>query len=38
VHRQGMRWAPAVLVERATGEAPDPAYLVDSLERRYRVS
>jgi carboxypeptidase Taq len=38
VHRQGMRWAPAVLVERATGKAPDPAYLVDSLERRYRVS
>jgi carboxypeptidase Taq len=38
LHKQGMRWAPAVLVERATGEAPDPAYLVDSLERRYRVS
>jgi carboxypeptidase Taq len=35
VHRQGMRWAPAVLVERATGEAPDPRYLVESLKRRY---
>ena len=35
VHRQGMRWAPAVLVERATGSAPDPTYLVESLRRRY---
>jgi len=35
VHRQGMRWTPAVLVERATGEAPDPKYLVESLKWRY---
>jgi carboxypeptidase Taq len=35
VHRQGTRWAPAALIERATGEAPDPSYLVASLTRRY---
>jgi carboxypeptidase Taq len=35
VHKQGMRWAPAVLVERATGEGPDPTYLVESLVQRY---
>jgi len=35
VHRQGMRWPAAMLVERATGEAPDPRYLVESLRRRY---
>jgi carboxypeptidase Taq len=35
VHRQGMRWPPAVLLERVTGSAPDPAYLVQSLTRRY---
>jgi carboxypeptidase Taq len=35
VHRHGMRWPVAALVERATGEEPEPAYLVESLRRRY---
>ncbi|MFL5617601.1 MAG: carboxypeptidase M32 [Gemmatimonadaceae bacterium] len=35
VHRHGMRWPAAALVEQATGEGPDPAYLVESLTRRY---
>ena len=35
VHRHGMRWPVATLVERATGKAPDPAELVGSLTRRY---
>jgi len=35
VHRQGMRWSPAALVERATGQGPDATYLVESLTRRY---
>jgi carboxypeptidase Taq len=35
VHRQGMRWPVPVLVERATGEGPNPRYLVESLTRRY---
>ena len=35
VHRHGMRWRSAELVERATGEAPDPTHLVESLTRRY---
>jgi carboxypeptidase Taq len=35
VHRHGMRWPVAALVERATGEKPEPAYLVESLRRRY---
>ena len=38
VHRHGMRWRAAVLIERATGEGPDPSYLVESLTRRYGVS
>ena len=38
VHRHGMRWAPATLVERATGRAPDSKYLVESLTRRYDAS
>jgi carboxypeptidase Taq len=36
VHRQGQRLPVATLVERATGKAPDPADLVESLTRRYR--
>ena len=35
VHRHGRRWPVAELVERATGRAPDPSYLVESLTRRY---
>jgi carboxypeptidase Taq len=35
VHRHGMRWPVATLVERATGEGPDASYLVESLTRRY---
>ena len=35
VHRHGMRWPVATLIERATGQAPDPSYLVESLTRRY---
>ncbi|HKP16212.1 MAG TPA: carboxypeptidase M32 [Gemmatimonadaceae bacterium] len=36
VHRHGMRWPVAELVERATGKGPDAADLVESLTRRYR--
>ena len=36
VHRHGMRWPVATLVERASGKSPDPADLVESLTRRYR--
>ena len=35
VHKHGMRWPVATLVERATGEGPDAGYLVESLSRRY---
>jgi carboxypeptidase Taq len=35
VHRHGMRWRSATLVERVTGEGPDASYLVESLTRRY---
>jgi carboxypeptidase Taq len=35
VHRHGMRWPVAELVERATGKGPDPSYLVESLTERY---
>ena len=35
VHRHGMRWPVAELVERATGKGPDASYLVESLTRRY---
>jgi carboxypeptidase Taq len=35
VHRHGKRWPVATLIERATGEGPNPAHLVDSLTRRY---
>jgi carboxypeptidase Taq len=35
VHRQGMRWPVPELIERATGAAPDPSFLVESLTRRY---
>jgi carboxypeptidase Taq len=35
VHRQGMRWPVPELIERATGAAPNPSFLVESLTRRY---
>jgi Zn-dependent M32 family carboxypeptidase len=35
VHRHGMRWPVPDLIARATGAAPDPSYLVESLTRRY---
>jgi carboxypeptidase Taq len=37
VHRHGQRWSVASLIERATGKGPDPADLVESLTRRYRI-
>lgn len=36
VHRHGRRYAVATIVERATGRAPDPSALIESLTRRYR--
>jgi carboxypeptidase Taq len=36
IHRHGKRYQPAELVERATGSAPDPSALIESLSRRYR--
>jgi carboxypeptidase Taq len=35
VHRHGRRYAPAELVRRATGAAPDPAPLVAALRAKY---
>ena len=35
VHRHGKRWPVATLIERATGEGPNPAHLIESLTRRY---
>ncbi|CAN5663574.1 thermostable carboxypeptidase 1 [soil metagenome] len=35
VHRQGSRHHPAPLIERATGSAPDPRPLVQSLSEKY---
>jgi len=36
VHRHGKRYQPAVIIERATGSAPDPSALIDTLSRRYQ--
>lgn len=36
VHRHGKRYKAAEIVERATGSAPDPSALIESLSRRYR--
>jgi len=36
VHRHGKRYKPAEIIERATGSAPDPSALIESLSRRYR--
>ena len=35
VHRHGQRFTPAAIVEAATGSAPDPSALIESLSRRY---
>ncbi|MEO5904672.1 MAG: carboxypeptidase M32, partial [Gemmatimonadaceae bacterium] len=35
VHRHGRRYSPAQLIERATGNPPDPSAMIDSLSRRY---
>ncbi len=35
VHRHGRRYAAEALIERATGSAPDPSALIESLRRRY---
>jgi carboxypeptidase Taq len=37
VHRHGMRYRAAAIVERATGSAPDPSALIASLSTRYRA-
>ena len=37
VHRHGRRYAAEALIERATGSAPDPSALIESLRRRYGV-
>ncbi|MFN2601468.1 MAG: carboxypeptidase M32 [Gemmatimonadaceae bacterium] len=36
IHRHGRHYKPAELVERATGSAPDPSALIESLSRRYK--
>jgi carboxypeptidase Taq len=38
VYRHGMRYSVAAIVERATGNAPNPAALTESLSRRYRLN
>lgn len=35
VHRHGMRYRAGELIERATGNAPDPSALIASLSHRY---
>ena len=35
IHRHGQRYSVAKLIERATGSAPDPSALIESLSRRY---
>jgi len=35
VHRHGQRYTVAAIIERATGSAPDPSALIDSLSHRY---
>jgi len=38
VYRHGQRFPSATIVERATGSAPDPSALIESLSRRYRLN
>ncbi|MBA3341454.1 MAG: carboxypeptidase M32 [Gemmatimonadaceae bacterium] len=35
VHRHGQRYTATALIERATGSAPDPVALIESLSRNY---
>lgn len=37
VHRHGQRYTAAAIVEGATGKAPDPSALIESLSSRYRT-
>ena len=37
VHRHGSRLSAADTIERATGSAPDPSAIIDSLTRRYAL-
>jgi len=36
IHRHGRRYPAAALIERATGNAPDPSTLIASLSHRYQ--
>jgi carboxypeptidase Taq len=36
VHRHGKRYKAPELIERASGSAPDPSALIETLSRRYR--
>ena len=38
IHRHGRRYPAPALVEHATGNTPDPAAFVASVERRYAIS
>ena len=35
IHRHGMRYPADTLVNRVTGNPPDPSALIESLSRRY---
>ena len=37
VHRHGQRYLAPAVIERATGRAPDPSALIESLSHRYRL-
>ena len=37
VHRHGRHYKPVEIIERATGSAPDPSALIESLSRRYTL-
>jgi carboxypeptidase Taq len=37
VHRHGQRYPATTIIERATGSAPEPSALIESLSRRYRL-
>jgi carboxypeptidase Taq len=36
IHRHGMRYRSEALIERVTGNSPDPSALIESLSQRYR--
>ena len=38
VHRHGQRYTAATIVEGATGTAPDPSALIESLTGRYQTA